>query len=178
MKRFLIPFFITITLAQSVNAGIPSLKRTLAGCFWTKKAWGNYMVNVSEAKGTSSHIKIWGSRWTGKEETSDGKHLISWTAKVKVNCKTFKSTYAVLGHSFIPFSRTKKIQPDTLGYVLADNLSYLTGVEGYTANENPSEWVKGVVKQIESKPFKKGIEQGSIKINCDSPVWINKPRCN
>ena len=178
MKRILIPLFITIPLSQSVNAGIPSSREVWQVVPELNKRGETYMVNVSEAKATSSYIKILGSRRAGKDETSDGKHLMSWTAKVKVNCKTFKSTYTVSGHSLIPFSRTKKIQPDTLGYVLADNLCYLTGVEGYTANENPSEWVKAVVKQIESKPFKKYIEQGSVKINCDSPVWKNKPRCN
>ena len=64
------------------------------------------------------------------------------------------------------------------GYKFADELCYLTGVEGYTKNEDNPEWVIKVVETVESKPFKKYSEQGSIKINCDSPVWKNKPRCN
>ena len=54
----------------------------------------------------------------------------------------------------------------------------MTGIEGYTPNDNPPEWVKSVVKTIKSKPIKKNIQQGSVTINCDSPVWKNKPRCN
>ena len=35
-----------------------------------------------------------------------------------------------------------------------------------------------VIKTIESKPIKKYVDQGSVTINCDSPVWKNKPRCS
>ena len=28
------------------------------------------------------------------------------------------------------------------------------------------------------KPVKKDASMGSVKINCDSPVWKNKPKCN
>ena len=63
-------------------------------------------------------------------------------------------------------------------YKFADNLCYLTDVKGYTKNEDNPEWVLKVVETVESKPIKKYSEQGSIKINCDSPVWKNKPRCN
>ena len=28
------------------------------------------------------------------------------------------------------------------------------------------------------KPVKKDASIGSVKINCDSPVWKNKPKCN
>ena len=94
------------------------------------------------------------SRQQEKDESSDGYYLMSWSGKTKVNCKTFKQTLTVKGLSLLPVSRTIKIEPDTIGYTLADNLCYLTGVEGYTPNENPPEWVNRVVKTIETKPKK------------------------
>ena len=80
MKRNLIPLFITIPLSQSVNAGIPSSREVWQIVPELNKLGATYMVNVSEAKATSSYIKILGSRRAGKEETTDGKHLMSWTA--------------------------------------------------------------------------------------------------
>ena len=61
MKRILIPLFITIPLSQSVNAGIPSSREVWQVVPELNKRGETYMVNVSEAKATSSYIKILGS---------------------------------------------------------------------------------------------------------------------
>ena len=175
MNKFLLPLLAAIALPTAVNAGIP-IERDV----WMKIGLkpGIWKVNTSEAKAVGSSITVGVSRQQEKDESSDGFYLMSWSGKTKVNCKTFKQTLTVKGLSLLPVSRTVKIEPDTIGYSLADNLCYLTGVEGYTPNENPPEWVNRVVKTIESKPIKQYIQQGSVKINCDSPVWKNKPRCN
>ena len=59
----------------------------------------------------------------------------------------------------------------------------LRGVNGYDW-----EYEKMKLKKMErinkrklkkiKKPVKKDASTGSVKINCDSPVWKNKPRCN
>ncbi len=83
-----------------------------------------------------------------------------------------------MGGRLLPASKTYKITRGDLGYLLADNFCYLTGVEGFTKNDYLSSWARETIKNIESKPIKRYSQQGSVNINCDSPVWKNKPRCN
>ena len=71
-----------------------------------------------------------------------------------------------------------KITKADFGYVLADNFCYLTGIEGYTKNDNNAKWITKIIQNIESKPTQKINSQGSIKINCDSPVWKKRPICS
>ena len=174
MKRFLLPFLAVIILPTAANSGIPKERDVWMNISLKPGIW---KVNTSEAKAVGSSITVGVSRQQEKDESSDGYYLMSWSGKTKVNCKTFKQTLTVKGLSLLPVSRTIKIEPDTIGYTLADNLCYLTGIEGYTPNENPPEWVNRVVKTIETKP-KKYLQKGSVKINCDSPVWKRKPICN
>ena len=171
MKRFLISLFAVLSFPHIANAGIPKERDVWMDIDLKPGIW---KVNTSEAKLAGPSITVLVSRQQEKDENADGFYIMSWTSKTKVNCKTFKQTILKAGL----FGQTDKIQPDYIGYPLADNLCYLTGVEGYTPNENPPEWVNRVVKTINSKPIKKYIQQGSVKINCDSPVWKNKPKCN
>ena len=51
----------------------------------------------------------------------------------------------------------------------------------YELTTVPSEnikWAKGTRLKIKKSKIKKNSSSGSIKVNCDSPVWKNKPRCN
>ena len=169
MNRFFL-FALTFWIVLPAQAGIPE----------AKKAWmkidlkpGNWRVNTSEAKASGSSITVGTSRQQEKDENADGYWLMSWSGKTKVNCKTFKQTITVKGRSLVAFGQTSKIEPNHIGYILADNLCYLTGVEGYTPNPNPPEWVIRTVKTIKSKPIKKS----QAGINCDSTVWRNKPEC-
>ena len=57
--------------------------------------------------------------------------------------------------------------------ILASNFCYLTGVEGYTPEPNPPEWVSKTIENYNSKP-KRSSTGGR---NCDSPVHRNKPYC-
>ena len=91
---------------------------------------------------------------------------------------TYTISARVGGKGLFPSSTSGKINPNNKGYLLADNLCFLKGVEGYTRNLHTPDWALRVIKTIESKPIKKYVDQGSVTINCDSPVWKNKPRCN
>ncbi len=170
MNRLLL-LALTAGLLSPVQAGIPE----------AKKAWmeidlkpGNWRVNTSEAKASGSSITVGTSRQQEKDENADGYWLMSWSGKTKVNCKTFKQTITVKGRSLLAFGTTSKIEPNHIGYILADNLCYLTGVEGYTPNPNPPEWVVRTVKTIKSKPINKS-KTGNI--DCNSSVYRNRPQC-
>ena len=177
MSKLLITLFVSLALPTTVNAGIPLEKDT-----WVEidSKRGSYQINTADAKVSGSKVSVGVSRTQGENEQSDGYYIMSWTGKVKVDCRKFKYTITanVGGRGLFPASSTYKITSDTIGYQLADNLCYLTGVEGYTKNDFPPDWALKVIKTIESKPFKKFASQSSVTINCDSPVWKNKPRCN
>ena len=175
MKRLLLPLIAALVLPTAVNAGIPLEKDT-----WVEleSKRGSYQINTADAKVLGSKVTVGVSRTQGENEQSDGYYIMSWTGKIKVDCKKFKYTITAKAGGLFSSSTTYKITKDKVGYQLADNLCYLTGVEGYTKNDTPPDWALKVIKTIESKPIKKYIKQGSVTINCDSPVWKKSERCN
>ena len=175
MKRFLIPLLAALASPTAVFSGVPLEKdawRQLDGGFY------NYQINTLDAKVTGSKIKVGINRTMASTEAADGYTVLNWTGKVTVDCKKFKYTIAVRMGGLLPASKSYKITRGDIGYLLADNFCYLTGVEGFTKNDYLSSWARETIKHIESKPIKRYSQQGSVNINCDSPVWKNKPRCN
>ena len=131
----------------------------------------NYQINTLEAKAKGSKIIVGIDRRMTPSEVTDGYTKLNWNGKVTVSCRKFKYTIkAAVGGGTFTTSRTYKITMGDIGYVLADNLCYLTGVKGYTKNQSLPYWASETIKTIESK-------QQAVSINCDSPVWKNKPRC-
>ena len=68
---------------------------------------------------------------------------------------------------------------------VGESLTYLIEYKGerkiYELTTVPSEnikWAKGTKLRIKKSKIKKDSSSGSVKVNCDSPVWKNKPRCN
>ena len=176
MKKILIHLIAFLTLPSSVNAGIPFEKNT-----WIQMDGGfrNYQINTADVKATNSKIVVGIDRRMTPSEVTDGYTKLNWNGKVTVHCKSFKYTIsAKMGGGLLPVSRTNKITIGDLGYILADNLCFLTDVYGYTKNESLSIWAFETIKTIEGKSKNKFIQQGSSAINCDSPVWKNKSRCN
>ena len=177
MRKLLISLFVSLALPTAVSAGIPLEKDT-----WVEidSKRGSYQINTADAKASGSKVTVGVSRTQGENEQSDGYYIMSWTGKVKVDCKKFKYTITAKagGRGLFSSSSTYKITKNDIGYLLADNLCYLTGVEGYTKNDFMPDWALKVIKTIESKPIKKFTQQGSVKINCDSPVWKKRPICN
>ena len=176
-KRFLIPLLTAISLPTNVLAGIPSEKDAWVAMDGN---WSIYQINTLDAKASGSKITLGISRGSSTTDRPDGYHVNQWTGKVKIDCKKFTYTISarVGGRGLFPSSTSGKINPNNAGYPLADNLCFLTGVEGYTRNSYTPDWALRVIKTIESQPIKKYVNQGSVTINCDSPVWKNKPRCN
>ena len=166
MKNFLLPLIAFFSFPTVVNSGTPfdiNSWVSLDGVF------RNYQINTLDAKARGSKIIVGINRKMTNAEAVDGYSKLNWNGKVVVSCRKFKYTItAKMGRGLT--SRTYNITRDDLGYKLADNLCYLAGVEGYTKNEDTPYWASETIKTIERN-------KRSSSINCDSPVWKNKPRC-
>jgi len=173
MKLFFLTIIASLSFPNLAYGGVPESKDT-----W-QIVDEYYQVNVKEAEVKNGKVILGMARTQGSQEVTVKMYVKTWNGKVKVDCKKFKYTItAKLPGALLAKSSTYKITKDNLGYKLADNFCYLTGEEGYTPTINPPDWVKAAIKTIKSKPITKSLQQGSISINCDSPVWKNKPRCN
>ena len=98
-------------------------------------------------------------------------YIQDYKGKVRVNCDNFTAGIQVKNNKgsygsvdWNPITRKH------IGYNLAKYFCFLTGSEGYTRETNEPEWVKKMINIASQK------KSGSI--NCDSPVWKNKPRCS
>ena len=176
VKRFLIPLIAALSLTTAVNAGLPTSKETWISLD-NEPDGPQYYVNAADSKISGSKITLGMTRQQGRNERSDGYYVMSWTGKVRVDCRKFKQTIIAKTGGLLSSSRTSDITPGTIGYQIADNLCFLTGIDGYTKNALTPYWATKIIETIESKPYKKATS-GPININCDSPVWKNKPRCN
>ena len=89
MRKLLIPLLAAIALPTAVNAGIPLEKDT-----WVEldSKRGSYQINTADAKASGQKVTVGVSRTQGENEQSDGYYIMSWTGKVKVDCKKFKYT--------------------------------------------------------------------------------------
>ena len=176
MKRFLIPLIATLSFTNAVNAGLPTSKETWISLD-NEPDGPQYYVNAADSKISGSKISLGMTRQQGRNERADGYYVMSWTGKVRVDCRKFKQTIIAKTGGLLSTSRTSDITPGTIGYQIADNLCFLTGIDGYTKNTFTPYWANKIIETIESKPYKK-VTSGPIKVNCNSPVWKNKPRCN
>ena len=68
------------------------------------------------------------------------------------------------------------IKPGEITYDLANYFCFASGSEGYTREIYEPDWVRKVINNIEIRKVEKKNKAGNV--NCDSPVWKNKPRCN
>ena len=53
---------------------------------------------------------------------------------------------------------------------------YLSGSEGYTRESYEPAWVTRIINNVEANKIE--IKKNLGNINCNSPVWKNKPICN
>ena len=184
MKRLLLPLIAAFAFPTVVNAGIPKEfeDRYMVAADGKDSTW---LVDTEDIEVKGSVIRLNVQRTV---KNADKDSSVPWRGRLRIDCKKFeqkaelKGGATTLGGLILGggYSKTPwiKITKKDVSYKFADDLCYLTGVKGYTKNEDNPEWVLKVVETVESKPIKKYSEQGSIKINCDSPVWKNKPRCN
>ena len=107
---------------------------------------------------------------TRNEFREHSSYLLTYTGKVRINCDNFTSAIQVKRNNGSYGSvEWNPITRKHIGYNLAKYFCFLSGSEGYTREANEPDWVTKIIN-IASK-------KNSGKINCDSPVWKNKPRC-
>ena len=108
---------------------------------------------------------------TRNEFGEHSNYLLTYTGKVRVNCDNFTAAIQVKNNKGSYGSLDwKPITRKHIGYNLAKYFCFLTGSEGYTREINEPDWVKKIINNAGKQ--KLGF------INCDSPVWKNKPRCS
>ena len=167
MRKLLLPLLSLFVLPNALYAGIPQAKTEK----WIKinKNWSIDTEDVHVKRGKLRfYMKRIGTR---NEFGEHSKYLLTYTGKVRVDCDNFTAGIQVRqnkgSYSSIEWN---PITRKHIGYNLAKYFCFLTGSEGYTRESNEPDWVKKIINNAG--------EQKLGFINCESPVWRNKPRCS
>ena len=153
-----------------------------------------WIMNTEDIDISGSIIRFWVQEF-------DKENSTGWEGKLRINCKTYKRRAEIKteesnlgarvviggysnrpwgeligdalgsagGYEKTPWADIKEEAPN----LLASNFCYLTGVEGYTPEPNPPEWVSKTIENYNTKS--KRSSTGGV--NCNSPVHSNKPHC-
>ena len=154
MKRFLL-LALAAGLSLPVQAGIPSSRQGK----WMKASenlttGAIWMIDTEDVELKRSKMRFWVERRQGRNERSDGRIILTWAGKHRIDCKKFTaSIHLQTGDALAPYTNQKlgKIRPGTFAYILADNFCYLTGEEGFTPVKNPERWVKKIIQTVQNK---------------------------
>tara|TARA_Y100001968_G_C19125160_1_gene603887 strand:+ start:112 stop:639 length:528 start_codon:yes stop_codon:yes gene_type:complete len=173
MKRFLLPLIAAIVLP--VKAGIPDdLKgKWMIASSSDKAIW---LIDTEDVALKGPQIRFYLKRSSNDEGSTGGR---DWTGKGRIDCEKFERRQEIYngisgwdGWAREPWGG---IKPDEFAYDLASQFCFLTGVPGYTPEPNPPAWAKKIIQTVQSQPIKK--RSTGSHINCDSPLWSNKPQC-
>ena len=167
MRRLLILLLAVLALPNAVFAGIPQSKSEK----WIKIN-KNWSIDTDDVDVKNGKLRFYVKRiGTQNEFGEHSKYLLTYTGKVRVNCDKFTAAIQVKrnkgSYSSVDWN---PITRKHIGYNLAKYFCFLSGSKGYTRETNEPDWVKKIIN-IERT-------QKLGNINCDSPVWKNKPRCN
>ena len=167
MRKLLLPFLVILSLPNAVNAGIPQGKTEK----WIKIN-KNWSIDTEDVHVKSGKLRFYMKRIGTRNEFGEhSKYLLTYTGKVRVDCDNFTAGIQVRQNKGSYTSMDwNPITRKHIGYNLAKYFCFLTGSEGYTRETNEPDWVKKIIN-IQSK-------KKIVKINCNSTVWKNKPRCN
>jgi len=183
MRRlFLTPF--CLLLMSPLQAGIPS---SLSATKWVKYD-ESLKINVEDTKVGKKTIIVPVSRTSpGNEQVESSDLLLNYTGRIIVNCSKFISRIDVLrdndalsyisAPTYYQLGLPTEIKTNHYAYNIANYLCFLTGIEGYTREENEPLWATKIIKSVERSSDKKSFKHNKVIINCDSPVWRNKPQC-
>ena len=183
MRRlFLTP--LCLLLMSPVAAGIPS---SLSATKWVRYD-ESLKINVEDTKVGKKNIIVPVSRTSpGNEQVESSELLLNYTGRIIVNCSKFISRIDVLrdndsssyisAPTYYQLGLPTEIKTNHYAYNIANYLCYLTGIEGYTREENEPLWATKIIKLVEPRSNKKSFKYKKLIINCDSPVWRNKPQC-
>ena len=177
MKRFLIPLLAALALPTAVNSGIPESKSPDK---WVRID-ENWMIDTEDVEVKSGKLRFYVQRNATKDEfEGPSQYVMSYIGKARIKCDKFQVGIQVkmnsgLGSYYGP-PNYESITKNNIGYTLANYFCFATGVEGYTRELNEPDWVVKIIDNIEIQKIKKKNKAGNV--NCDSPVWKDKPRCN
>ena len=177
MKRFLIPLLAAFALTSYANAGIPNRFKGK----WMK--WGSgkvstIYVDTEDIELKGNKLRFYVRRKLLPHITPNPNTLENWEGKARIDCENFTQKISVYvgGLAGYRSDPTTAIKKEFFTYKFAENFCFLTGVDGYTPEPNPSLLVQKIIKTIQSKSIKKNPR--IRKVTCNSPVWKKKPRCN
>ena len=176
-KRFLIHLLGTFALPTVVNAGIPQSQSPDKWVRINK----NWKIDTKDVEIKSGKLRFYMERNATKDEfEGQTQYVMSYVGKVRVNCDKFSALIqgkvnSGLG-SYYAGNDWNTITRDHVAYDLANYFCYLSGSEGYTRESNEPDWVTQIINNVEANKIERKKKLGNI--NCDSPVWKNKPRCN
>ena len=183
MRRlFLTP--LCLLLMSPVEAGIPS---SLSATKWVKYD-ESLKINVEDTKVGKKNIIVPVSRTSpGNEQVESSDLLLNYTGRIIVNCSKFISRIDVLrdndslsyisAPTYYQLGLPTEIKTNHYAYNIANYLCFLTGIEGYTRETKEPTWATKIIKLVEPRSDKKSFKYNKLVINCDSPVWRNKPQC-
>ena len=177
MKRLLLPLLAALALPNAVNASIPEEfdGRWLQA---VKDHRRTFMVDTEDVVMKGTKLRFFVKREIAPERNPDPNILENWQGKLKIDCEEFTYKVEVFVGGLIGYQEpySGKIKKGDVGYDFANNFCFLTGVEGYTPEPNPEPWAKKIIDLIKIQKTEK--KSKLLNINCFSPFWKNKPRCN
>ena len=167
MRKLLLPFLSLFVLPNALYAGIPQTKTEK----WIKIN-KNWSIDTEDVQVRNGKLRFYMKRIGTRNEFGEhSKYLLTFTGKVRINCDNFTASIQVKKNNGTYTSVDwNPITRKHIGYNLSKYFCFLTGSEGYTREINEPDWVKKIINV--------GSKKKSGTINCDSPVWKNKPRCN
>ncbi len=149
MKRFLLPLLTTLTLP--LYAGIPESKQISKWMRIDK----NFTIDTEDVDIKKSKLRFYVIRRATNDEfegTTDVER--EFTAKYRINCKTFtsKTQKRLFDGSYGGLlAQWQDIRPDTLNYTLANYFCFLTGEKGYTREVIEPIWAKKINDKYSNK---------------------------
>ena len=177
MKKFLIHLLAALALPTAVNSGIPESKSPDK---WVRIN-ENWMIDTEDVEVKSGKLRFYVQRNATKDEfEGPSQYVMSYIGKARIKCDKFQVGIQVKMNSalggYYAAANWQSITPDHIGYQLSNYFCYLSGSEGYTRESYEPAWVTQIINNVEVNKIERKKKLGNI--NCDSPVWTNKPRCN
>ena len=180
MKRLLLAPLI-LALSLPVKGGIPSKFEGSEGSSRWEQISKNFALNTEEVERRQDKLIFYVERRATKDEfEGPSQYISSYMGKITLKCTNFtvkiqgQKKDPLVGYYWSQGEIYEEIKPSDIAYDLASNFCFLTGVEGYTREANEPEWATKVIKLVQSQPIKKS---NTANIDCDSPVYRNRPQC-
>ncbi len=176
MKKFLIPLLAAIALPTSVEAGIP---QRVNPDKWIRISEA-FMVDTEDVEVKKGKLRFYIQRNAIASDAGQKDTVAAYQGKLRINCDKFTALVQGkvnngFGGSYVG-NDWRALTNDHMGYDFANYFCYLTGSDGYTKESDEPEWVKKIINNIAIQKIERKEKSGNI--NCNSPVWKNKPRCN